>query len=375
MSKTILHLPKWFPNKFDSQNGIFVKKHICSVQDAYNQKVLYIFKDSGLPERVWVEETKEGNVTYYRVSFKSFGSTLPDVLMHGYLGVTYGLKYSKGVDLIHTHIMGRNVTIGWILSAIRSVKLVHTEHWSLFINPKQWKAKSGLYKRMTKFLFRKTAQVFAVSEPLNKQLKAIYPKLNSEIVGNVISENPYTSIEKHSTFTFVHISDLRDDIKNISGVIEAFKIFKTETHSSAQLHIVGDGEDRAMLEAKAKGIPDIQFLGRQSNSEVYKTLNASHCLLLNSKRETFGMVILEAFSCGLPVVCAKNGMSEYFVDQASGYTVDQNDTAGFANALKNIETNYDSYSSERLKEKAKPFSEVVIGNKIKRVYKQFIHET
>lgn len=374
MRQKVLHLPKWFPNKFDLQNGIFVKKQICAVSDDYDQTILSIFKDPELTRRIDVCQTAEQNIIYCDVSFKPFGNKFLDVFMHGYLGLKYGLKYSKNVQLIHTHIMGRNVCMGWMLSVLRSVKLVHTEHWSLFINPPQWKAKSRLYKSVTKFLLKQTHQVIAVSEPLNKKLQHIYPKLKSEVIGNVISENPFASIQKKHPFTFIHVSDLRDDIKNISGVIEAFSRFKTKTLSHAELCIVGDGEDREKLQQKAKGIPGIYFLGRQTNMEVYKSLNASHCLLLNSKMETFGMVILEAFSCGLPVICAKNGMSEYFVDQNSGYIIDQDNTDELAKALEKMKTNYSQFTSERLKEKAKPFSALVIGNKIKRVYKKQINE-
>ncbi len=374
MKHKVLHLPKWFPNKFDLQNGIFVEKQICAVSDDYEQRVLSVFKDPDLASRVHVCQTTEANVTYCEISFKPFGNKILDVFMHGYLGLIYTFKYAKDVTLIHTHIMGRNVFIGWLVSLLKPVKLVHTEHWSLFINPEQWKSKSRIYKQCTVFLLKRIHKVLAVSEPLNKKLQQIYPKLNAEVIGNVISENPFSSIQKKHAFTFIHVSDLRDDIKNISGVIEAFSQFKKNTSSHAELCIVGDGEDREKLRQKAKGIPGIYFLGRQTNMEVYKSLNASHCLLLNSKRETFGMVILEAFSCGLPVICTKNGMSEYFVDQNSGYIIDQDNTDEFAKALEKMKTMYAQFTPEHLKEKAKPFSKVVIGDKIKHVYKQLINE-
>ena len=375
MKEHILHLPKWFPNKFDEQNGIFIKKHICAVKDSYAQTVLSIFKDPDLNQRLRVNVEKTDHVTYVSVSFKPYGNKIFDVLMYGFLNLRYGWKLSKNTNIIHTHVMGRNVFIAWLISILRPVKLVHTEHWSLFINAKQWKSKSKLYKKVTAFLLKRMHQVLAVSQPLNKKLLSIYPNLNSEVIGNVISENPYSTIEKHQDFTFIHVSDLRDDIKNISGVINAFAQYKNQISSSAKLHIIGDGPDRSKLETLAKGNTDIIFLGRQANEEVYKALNQAHVLVLNSTIETFGMVILEAFSCGLPVICAKNRMSEYFVDSSSGLVIEQNDTEGLASALEKIEQTYSNYLPDQLKEKAKPFSELVIGNKIKRVYKKIIHET
>lgn len=374
MRKRILHLPKWFPNKFDNQNGIFIDKHICSVNENYEQIVLSIFKDPDLKKRIQVVEETRHNITYVEVSFKPVDFKLMDVCLHGLFGLIYAFKYAKGVSIIHTHVMGRNVGIGWVVSSIKSIKRIHTEHWSLFINPGQWKSKSKLYKTITRFLLGQMNHVLTVSEPLNKKLLEINPTIQSEVIGNVISINPYKNLEKNQTFTFIHVSDLRDDIKNISGVIDAFIHFESQSESPVQFILIGDGEDRQKLETHAKGHASILFQGRQTNQEVYRAMNRAHCLILNSRIETFGMVILEAFSCGIPAICAKNGVTEYFVDNQSGLVIEQEQTNQLVNAMKTIQLNYNTYQASTIKEKAKPFSEVVIGNKIKRIYKTHLNE-
>lgn len=374
MSRKVLHLPKWFPNKFDNQNGIFVDKHIRSVKEEYEQIVLSIFKDPSLKKGVQVNESKTSGITYVEVSFKPFGSKLIDVLFHGYLGLVYGYRYSKQVSIIHTHVMGRNVFIGWVISQLRHLKRIHTEHWSLFINPNQWEEKPFFYKWTTQFLLGQMQHILSVSEPLNKKLKAINPSIQSEVIGNVISKNPYSHIDKHEVFTFIHISDLRDDIKNITGVIQAFIQFEKEHKSPVQLLFIGDGPDRSKLESLADSHPAIAFLGRRSNDEVYQAMNQAHCLVLNSRLETFGMVVLEAFSCGIPVICAKNGVTEYFVDKSTGLVIEQENQTELVNAMKSMVLNRDHYLPSVLKEKAKPYSEVVIGNKIKCIYKTQINE-
>lgn len=374
MKQCILHLPKWFPNKFDNQNGIFIDKHICSVQDDYDQIVLSIYQDNSLSKNTQVQIEIKGSITYVKISFKPLGTPVLNVLRYGYLGMKFGLKYAKDTTLIHTHVMGRNVFMGWLIAKVKSLKHIHTEHWSLFLNTKQWNSKSWIYKRITRFLLGQIQTVLTVSEPLNKRLIEINPQINSEVVGNVISNNPYTGIEKHPIFTFIHISDLRDDIKNISGVIESFIKFQKQSHLPVQLNIIGDGEDRLKLEKKANNHVDIHFLGRQDNLQVYKNMNKSHVLILNSRMETFGMVVLEAFSCGIPVICAKNGVTEYFVDQSTGLIIEQYNNNALGAAMESMLINYEQYLPSVLKAKAKPFTEVVIGNKIKRIYKKYLHE-
>ncbi len=374
MGTRILHLPKWFPNKYDLQNGIFIDKHIVSVSDQYEQIVLSIYKDQELNSRVNLTENKHGNITYVKVAFKPFSNKIFNVFQYGILGFKYAFKYAKNVQIIHTHVMGRNVFIAWVISVLKQTKRVHTEHWTLFVKEHQWRNKSVLYKKTTQFLLGKMACVLTVSKLLNTNLLKINPNIKTEIIGNVISENEYKDILKPETFTFINVSDLRDDNKNISGIIRAFLALEKELDIPVNLNIIGGGDDKEMLEKLASPSKQIHFKGRQTNTQVYQSMNAAHCLILNSRIETFGMVVPEAFSCGLPVICAKNGVTDTFVDQTCGLVVNQEDDIGLTEAMKTMIANYKQYNTDTICNKAKPYSETVVGKKIKRIYKTLTNE-
>jgi glycosyltransferase involved in cell wall biosynthesis len=62
--------------------------------------------------------------------------------------------------------------------------------------------------------------------------------------------------------------------------------------------IVGDGPDRARLEQK---YPDCHFLGYKFGAELSAHLAAADVFVFPSRTDTFGLVMLEAMACGLPV--------------------------------------------------------------------------
>ncbi|WP_336485612.1 glycosyltransferase family 4 protein [Methylobacterium nigriterrae] len=62
--------------------------------------------------------------------------------------------------------------------------------------------------------------------------------------------------------------------------------------------IVGDGPDRARLEALA---PAARFLGTQTGAALARLYAAADAFVFPSLTDTFGIVLLEALACGLPV--------------------------------------------------------------------------
>jgi len=88
------------------------------------------------------------------------------------------------------------------------------------------------------------------------------------------------------------------------------------------LKIVGDGPLRRELEdfVRERRIKDVEFLGKRGKDEVYSLMKGAGFLVFPSEwYETFGLVVIEAFACGVPVVAAGIGaMSEIIVDKYSG---------------------------------------------------------
>jgi glycosyltransferase involved in cell wall biosynthesis len=62
--------------------------------------------------------------------------------------------------------------------------------------------------------------------------------------------------------------------------------------------VIGDGPQRAALEAR---FPQARFLGARRGEALVRHYRAADVLVLPSRSETFGLVLLEALACGVPV--------------------------------------------------------------------------
>jgi glycosyltransferase involved in cell wall biosynthesis len=101
---------------------------------------------------------------------------------------------------------------------------------------------------------------------------------------------------------------------------------------AARLAVVGSGPAEEALRA---AVPDAVFVPWVDTERLARIYPAADVLLLPSRFDTFGCVVLEALACGLPVVAYRTkGPKDIIQDGVCGYTVD--DVAGMADAVVRI---------------------------------------
>jgi phosphatidyl-myo-inositol dimannoside synthase len=106
--------------------------------------------------------------------------------------------------------------------------------------------------------------------------------------------------------------------------------------------IAGDGSDRPRLAAKAAALGQgdaVRFLGQVAEEDKVDLYRAARCCVLAGRNEGFGIVLLEAMACGVPVVAStRDGSIEAIRGGALGVAVDPTDpaslTAGVLAALQ-----------------------------------------
>jgi len=116
-----------------------------------------------------------------------------------------------------------------------------------------------------------------------------------------------------------------------------------------RLQIVGDGAERAELEAEVRrrNIDNIAFRGFLSREDTLATLKSARFLVMPSLwYETFGLVIVEAFACGIPVICSRLGaMAEIVHDGVNGLHFTPGDVADLAEKVTSAWNNPGSLES------------------------------
>lgn len=98
-------------------------------------------------------------------------------------------------------------------------------------------------------------------------------------------------------FRFGYIGRLVE-VKQVDKVLEAFKGLDIE----AELHIVGAGEDRELLECLARECSSIYFHGAIFGEQKVALLHSLDCLVLYSCYEPWGLVVNEALAAGVPCI-------------------------------------------------------------------------
>ncbi len=134
-------------------------------------------------------------------------------------------------------------------------------------------------------------------------------------------------------FTAIYCGRL-SNAKNPLGVIDAWKKVLDKI-PSAILLIVGDGEEKEKFLEKIKKYKlneNIIFWGLQENTVKY--YQVSDIFLLPSKMEGLSNAMLEALSCGLPVVSTKvSGSIDILEQYNSGKIVNIDDMESFADEI------------------------------------------
>ena len=106
-------------------------------------------------------------------------------------------------------------------------------------------------------------------------------------------------------------------LEKIKGLQDVFPIF--DGPGASDLIILGDGEYRAELERLAAGNPRIIFLGRKPLEELTAYYRAAQGLIVPSIcYETFGIILIESFRLGTPVIARRLGPFPEIVEAADG---------------------------------------------------------
>ena len=138
-------------------------------------------------------------------------------------------------------------------------------------------------------------------------------------------------LKRYERPTIIHLGRLR----KYKSVEIAMKAMETVTKSipDARLVIIGDGPWRPELEKYAAGLGmkgAIEFTGYLGGNELVEMLNRAHLLFNTSPKEGWGLTVVEANACGVPVVASdRPGLRDSVVDGVTGFLVPYGDATSF----------------------------------------------
>jgi len=129
---------------------------------------------------------------------------------------------------------------------------------------------------------------------------------------DAIAPPPAESLKApHDRPYFLFVGRL-ETIKGLDTVIPVFR-----DYPAADLLVAGEGPQAAALTALANGSPRVRFLGRLSTDAVAPYYRHALAVIVPSVGfETFGIILIEAFQSGTPVIARRIGPFPEIVDLA-----------------------------------------------------------
>lgn len=204
----------------------------------------------------------------------------------------------------------------------------------------------GILKVLKKRCLKNAAGVTAVSQPLMDVLNGIYENPKQAVISMGCDTAMFG--QEHRVENYFGQGDKKvvlfvgrlAEKKGISYAIEAMRQV-----NNAMLVIAGDGPLKSKLQRQAERVQKesgstILFLGAKTHEEL-KGIYASADLFVmpsitakDGDKEGFGLVILEAFASGLPIVASRSGgITDIVKDGVNGYLAEEKDVSGLADRI------------------------------------------
>lgn len=150
---------------------------------------------------------------------------------------------------------------------------------------------------------------------------------------DIIAPEPMT-LKKEDDATIIYIGRLTPS-KRVDHALKAFGLIRKRI-PQARLWLIGTGPEAAHLAsaASSSGLKDcVTFFGRVDEAKKAELLARAHLLLLPAVREGWGLVVLEANTCGTPAIGYDvPGLRDSIMDGVNGRLVRDGDYRAMAAA-------------------------------------------
>lgn len=247
--------------------------------------------------------------------------------------------YRKRTDytIIHCNILQELQTIVSLIFKLLFNKKVVVKMSSSGLTSDLKIMKKSLVGRVTLRLLRKADRIVSLcSEATSELLCAGIPADCLQQISNGVDTGIFTvqtrnHQKKQKMITFI---GRLDAYKGVDYLLEAFSQV-IAGGADVRLKLIGNGPDEAKLKRRAAALhiqEKVVFRGRQENvaEELYET----DIFVLPSLSEGMSNVLLEAMSCGLPVVATGvGGALDMIRHGINGILVPPGDTAALSDAL------------------------------------------
>lgn len=384
----ILFTTAWYPNRKVAGDGVFIQKHAQAISSLHDVAVLMVQTDVAVRGLRIEMAAKEPSAHLHELLVYVPKTRFEVPMLTGLLrlfwlmaGYLKGYRYIKRnwwqgsrPDVCHVNVLTRAAGLPWLLCKLHKIPYIITEHWTRYARTEVYPS-SRLQWLWGKRFVSDAAYVCPVSLNLEQNMKRCGLENKHYVrVGNVVDTEVFLSAQGREVEIatqqcslgdvsvvgklpghepsagklfgddpsfgprFVHVSWMRDEAKNISGILRVLSQLKVEG-LKFHMDFIGEGNDKERLMAYAEelGLNDfVSFLPAQSGVSLAESIGRHDAMVMFSNYENQPVSILEALSCGLPVIATAVGSIPAMLAANRGITVEPRNESQLTEVLRSF---------------------------------------
>lgn len=370
----ILLLTHSYPDLKNTWRGSFIREQAKALSLAHVVTVVFFkidFEHLAPFAHYTFLKAHNGNLTEYTVIIKR---SFPVINQVNYLFKTWQfvkneiLSYEKP-DLINSHLSYPAGFLGTIIQKRKKIPNFITEHSRITNYFRSW-----FHKKCINYTLKNTASIIAVSNSLKDEIYSISHR-QVTVIHNIVDVDKFELV-KSKPGAILNIGFLGGLGNNNKGLDLLLKAASLLNRKDFLLHIGGNGIllDNFKTMAKEFGIEtNCKFYGEIFRADIALFYSGLDIFILPSRYETFGIVLIEAMACGIPVIATRCGGPQDIVTQSTGILIEKENTEELASAIRSMSENLASYNKETIRSYAKEnFGQSVFIEKISTLYQDIL---
>ena len=373
----VLFFSCWYPTRYNSSNGIFVKEHataaviggnsvaVLALNVVADKKLFSVEKESYLDENKIPTHIIHLKSRFYKWIY------INPVFMYWFVKRYFAKNIlpSFKPDILHSNVISPAAIMGYWLSKKYNLPHVISEHWTELDKF----MRKNVFASKGKRAYKSASAVVAVSKFLKKKLtKYLGSDETIHVIPNVVSKTifSYKPKSKNDGLVFSAVASWIYP-KVPSFFVNALAVIAAESATPITLHIVGDGLLLADIKQRAASLGfKIIFHEYQPKEKVAALFHQSDFFLHSSYDETFSVIIAEALLTGTPVVASNVGAVPELVNPSNGILT-ENTHHDWVNSIRKIMQI--KFEHQKIREDFQDrFSYESIGEKFSNLYKAIV---
>lgn len=376
----ILHLLSWFPRPDDPTLGNFCVRMIDALPEECHSVILSVCDGEDMRKSFEIKEIEGAQHTHVQIYIrppKIKAIRKLKMLRMYQVGLKYIKKHFFEPDLVHLHVTYPLGQVALLWKKLYGYRYVLTEHWTIY-QPQNKAVMVGRLKKKIVKIANNASLIMPVSLDLQHCMEGHGVQNRFKVIYNLVNTGMFRlgEAKTEQKKSMLHISTLRDEAKNFSGILRTIERLKQQ-RTDFELNVIHDYEASEFKGfVKEHNLEDCVFFhGKKTSAEVAEAFQQADFFVLFSNFENLPCVIVEAFASGVPVLSTSVGGIAEIISMERGILIQQGDEDALLQGMNQMLDHCREYDRKAIREYAtETFAARKIGRGIFDCYKGILKD-